>query len=245
MHSTTLASPSHLRPDEKSLAEYRSVSRMAVAAACLGIASAVVLLTPLLVPVAVAAILIAVLALRAIAASGGQLVGRLPAMAGLSLAVLFLSWGTSRHLSRQAALETAARQVVAGWLRLIQEGQLEQAHQLRQAPERRLSSPEALQESYKKNPDAAKELQGFTSQNGVKALIAAGPSARLEYGGLTSAQHDGFSDQLQLKFTLERSPEQGGPLPLWINIARRHNDQTRRAHWEPQSIDTNPPQLTQ
>ena len=60
-----------------------------------------------------------------IAASNGQLVGRLPAILGLCLAALFLGWGLTRHFSRQAALESAARRASEGWLALVQAGKLE------------------------------------------------------------------------------------------------------------------------
>jgi hypothetical protein len=245
MPTTTLASERHLRPDEKPLADYRDVSRLAVLAAGLGVASAIVLISPFFIPVALATVLVAVLALRSIAAAGGQLVGRAPAVTGLALAAMFLAWGATRHVSRQAALESAARQSAETWLHLVQSGQLEQALQLRLSSEARLSSPEAMKDFYQKNADAGRELQNFTSGAGVKALVAAGPSARVEYGGLQTAIHDGFNDQVQLKFTLFRDPAQGGPLPLWINLFRRQNEKSKRGSWEVQSLDTNPPASAQ
>ena len=105
MTASTVTSDRPLRPDEKSLAEYRSVSGMAVAAVGLGIVSAVVLVNPLLAPVPIAAFIAAVAALRSIGNSGGQLVGRIPAYAGLCLATFFLGWGFAAHLARQSLLE--------------------------------------------------------------------------------------------------------------------------------------------
>ncbi len=242
---STLASPTSLRPDEKPLAEYRAVSRAALAAAGLGVASAAVLLTPLLAPVAVAAAITAALALRAIGNSKGQLVGRVPALAGLCLAALFLAWGVAQNVSRQAALEANSRRVCGSFFKLIQDGQFERAHQYKLPPANRISDAKALKEYYAQNIEAQRDLQAFKSQAGVLALVAAGSSAKLEFGGLTAAIPEGFTDHIQVKYTLQRSPSQGGPLPLWINLARRRNEQTGNRHWEVASLDTNPPPSAQ
>ena len=241
---STLASPTSLRPDEKPLAEYRAVSRAAVAAAALGLASAVVLLTPLLAPVALAAIVTAAVALRAIGKSNGQLVGRIPALAGLCLAALFLAWGVTKNVSRQAALEANARRVCESFFALIQNGQLERAHQYKMPPANRISDAAALKEYYSKNTEAKQDLQAFKSQAGVLAIVAAGSGAKLEFGGMTVAIPEGFTDHIQVKYTLHRSPSQGGSLPLWINLARRRNEQSGSSHWELTSLDTNPPAST-
>src|SRR5262245_41922648 len=104
MSTPTVIPRESLRSDEQPVSQYRSISRAAVAAVGLGIVSAVVLINPILAPVAVAAIVTAYVALRAINASGGQLIGTSAATFGLCLGTLFLGWGVSRHFSRQFAL---------------------------------------------------------------------------------------------------------------------------------------------
>src|SRR5436309_2502178 len=110
MTASTVVPPQSLRPDEVPLAEYRSVSRAAVAAVGLGLASSVVLITPLLAVVPIAAVIAAAVALRSIAASAGQLIGRAPAVVGLCLATFFLGWGLTWGVARQTAVEQRARQ---------------------------------------------------------------------------------------------------------------------------------------
>src|SRR5687767_8653106 len=97
---TVTKSEPHL-PDEKPLAEYRSVAPLAVLSVGLGLASSLILTTALLAPLAVAGIVVGIAALRSIRASGGQLAGRPVAIAGLCLATFFLGFGLSRHLARQ------------------------------------------------------------------------------------------------------------------------------------------------
>jgi hypothetical protein len=241
MSSSTLANPNQLRPDEKPLAEYRAVSRAAVAALLLGLASALVLLTPVLGFVPVAAAITAVLALRSIAAARGQLVGRIPAIAGLCLAMMFLAWGVTRHISRQQALEAAARRVADSWLALVQNGKVELAHQYRLPPASRIAEGAALTEYYAKNAEAEQELKTFKTQSGIVDLVAAGPSAPIQYEAMTASLRDGFSDQVQLRYRLVRGPDRGGDLPLWVNLARRTDEKAQQAYWEVSSITATPP----
>src|SRR5262245_55533638 len=108
--ATPTQSQPHL-PDEKPLAEYRSVAPLAVLAVGLGIASSLILTTPLLAPLAVAGIVVGIAASRSIRASGDQLAGRSVAVAGLCLATFFLGIGLTRHLARQSVLEQKGREM--------------------------------------------------------------------------------------------------------------------------------------
>src|SRR5436190_1666991 len=179
MTASTASPPHSLLPDEQPLAQYRSIAPLAVVALVLGIASALILTTPLLAPLPVAGIVAAIAALRAIGASGGQLAGRSVAIAGLSLATFFLGFGLSRHLARQAVLEQRAHEMADVFLELLQEGKSKEAHQFRQSPSVRISAPAAIAEHYEKNAEAAKELQGFVASEGVRGLIARGRGVNL------------------------------------------------------------------
>src|SRR5256885_5271102 len=151
MSALPLTTPHGLLPDDQPVAHYRSVAPLAVVTLVLGFSSALILTTPLLAPVPVAAIVVGIAALRAIRTSGGQLAGRVPAIAGLCLATFFLGFGLSRHLARQSALEQRAREMADVFLRLLQEGRSQEAHQFRLSPVLRITAPEALVEHYEKN----------------------------------------------------------------------------------------------
>src|SRR5262245_11062675 len=109
MSAPPLTTSQSLLPDEQSVAHYRSIAPLAVVTLVIGFASALILTTPLLAPVPIAAIVAGIAALRTIRTSGGQLAGRVPAIAGLCLATFFLGFGLSQHLARQVALEGRAR----------------------------------------------------------------------------------------------------------------------------------------
>src|SRR6185437_4373591 len=102
------------------LVSYGSVAPLAVVSVVVGLASALILTTPLLAPLPVAGIVAAIAALRSIRASNGELVGRTPAIVGLCLATFFLGFGLSRHLGRQTALEQRALEMSDVFLGLIE-----------------------------------------------------------------------------------------------------------------------------
>jgi hypothetical protein len=238
----TEASPKTLLSDEQPLAGYRTVSPLAIVAVILGLASALILTTPLLALLPVAAILTAVAALRGIKLSGGQLAGWWPAVGGLCLATFFLGWGLSSHLARQTVLEQRAREMADVFLGLLQEGKSREAHQFRQPPSTRITSPEAIAEHYAKNPEAAKDLQNFVTQAGVKDLIVRGESARVQFEGVTTATRDGQADMLVLKYSYEPAGKPSGERqPLFVHVNRRFDEATKRPQWEVTGISTTPP----
>jgi hypothetical protein len=235
-------SPPVLRPDEQPMAPYRSIAPLAIVAAVLGIASALVLTTPLLAPLPVAAIVASIAALRTIAGSRGELAGRVPAIAGLCLATFFLGLGLSRHLSRQSMLEQRAREMADVFMGLLQDGKSREAHQFRQTPSARITSPEAMAEHYEKNKEAAQDLQTFTSSTGIKDLIVRGRQADLKFDSVSSASRDGQSDMLVLKYSyLPAGAAESGRQYLWLHINRKYDESSKRPQWEIGGIQNTPP----
>jgi len=246
MSTTAPMKPQPHLSDEKPLAEYRSVAPLAVLAVFLGIASAVILTTPLLAPVPVAGIVVGIAALRSIRASGEQLAGRSVAIAGLCLATFFLGFGLSRHLARQTTLEQRALEMTNVFLRLLQEGRTREAHQFRLSPSVRLTAPEAIAEHYSKNAEAASELQSFIGSTGVKSLIARGHDADVQFVGVSSATRDGKTDMLVLKYSYVPSSLKSSERQFfWVHINRKFDESTKRHEWEVGGIQDRPPQGTE
>jgi hypothetical protein len=245
MSAPPLTTPHSLLPDEQPVAHYRAIAPLAVVTLVLGFASALILTTPLLVPIPVAAIVAGIAALRAIRTSGGQLAGRIPAIAGLCLAMFFLSLGLSRHLARQSALEQRAREMADVFFRLLQEGRTQEAHQFRLSPALRITAPAALVEHYEKNVDAAKELQTFVSSTGIKDLISRGPDADVQFDSVTSSIRDTSSDMLVLKYSYLPAGNSSGRQFLWLHINRKYDESTKRHEWEIGGIQTTPPTGTE
>jgi hypothetical protein len=223
--------PEVLRPDEQPLAHYRSIAPLAIVAVLLGIVSALILTTPLLAPLPVAALVAGIAALRSIRRSGDQLAGRSVAIAGLCLATFFLGLGFARHLARQATLEERGREMSDVFFRLLEENRPQQAHQFRVSPALRISAPEAIVEHYDKNAEAAKELQGFISSAVIKDVIARGKDADVRFEAVSSATHEGQTDMLILKYSYVPKAD-GERQSIWVHVNRRYDETTKQNQWE-------------
>jgi hypothetical protein len=229
--SATTTKPEVLRPDDRPLAQYRSIAPLAVVSVILGIVSALILTTPLLAPLPVAALVAGIAALRSIHRSGEQLAGRSVAITGLCLATFFLGLGLARHLARQSSLEQRGREMADVFFLLLEENRPQQAHQFRVSPALRITAPEAISEHYEKNGDAAKELQTFVSSSVVKDVIGRGKEADVRFDSVASATHEGQTDMLILKYSY--LPKAGGDRqPIWVHINRRYDETTKNNQWE-------------
>lgn len=234
--SVSSTAPNPLHSDEQSVAQYRSVSRTALVALGLGIASALALASPVLSPIALFAIVAAVISLRGIRQSGGQVVGRVPAILGLGLAMFFLGWSTAHSFSRENALEGRAREFAEAWLTLVAHGELQQADQMRIPAHTRMQSGEAIKEFYEQNPDAAKGLTNFFSTPVMKDFLAKGSDVEFRFDSLDGSERDAESDIMTLKYTYDRP---GGPnveRPLWIRIKREFYSDEEPVEWTIETV---------
>lgn len=226
--------------DELIVAEYRSIASLAFVSLGLGLGSVIILLTPLLAPLPVGGIAAGIAALRAIRKSRGELAGSAIAIAGLSLSMFFLGMGLTRHLGRQGTLEQRGREMASVFLDLLMEGRVKEAHQFRQSPTTRITSPEAIAEHYEKNKEAAQELETFNNTAGVKDLVRRGKEADVQYESLHSATRDGKTDMLVLRYSY--LPESNAERkPLWIFINRRYDEGSKRHQWDIGGIQNTPP----
>jgi hypothetical protein len=136
-------------------------------------------------------------------------------------------------LARQRLLQHRAVEMADIWFKLLAEGKTREAHQFRQSPSTRITSPEAIAEHYASNKEAASELKTFATGIGIKDIVLQGREADTRFEGVSSATRDGQTDTLVLKYSYVPP----GALPgerkfLWININRRFEDTTKRYEWE-------------
>jgi hypothetical protein len=209
---------------EQSLVEYRSISKLALVALGLGLASALVLVNPLLVPIPLLAVAVAFVSLRSIAGGGGQVVGRAPAVVGLCLATLFLGWGIAARFTRAMTLEAHARTFAEAWLKLVAEGDLQQADQLRLPSQNRMRSAASRKEFYEKNPEATKSLADFVGAPVLRDFIAQGKNVKFQFESLDGQERSTYYDRLYLRYAFGDSAS-GNSQPLIITVKREvHED---------------------
>jgi hypothetical protein len=225
-----------VRPEEQAPAHYAAISKAAIGALVLGLAAPLFLASPLLIVVPLAGLALAVVALRQIAASEGELKGTWPATIGLCLATLFLGWGLTHQVTRKAELAEQAERFADGWLALVREGKLQQADQLMRDSASRPRTDEELAEYYKTNMEASENMQMFFGREPMQGFLAAGPQVTYALRRVASQTQYSSTDEIILEYEYESS-QGDGPRTMWISVARRANDVGRPANWIVRSAD--------
>lgn len=231
----------HFHPDDEVLAQYASVSRAAVLAVVLGLCSALVLVSPLLVVVPLAAIAVAVLALRQIATSEGRLLGIVPATIGMCLATLFLGWGLSRQLTREAELASQAQRFADGWLILVREGKLQEADQLIRPASERLHDRAAISEFYATDKEAGDTVKSMFGSERMKKFAGAAQAATFEFASVAGRSQHGYNDDIVLQYSLSVDQAAGSRMPLWITVQRSIDPVNKLPGWRISRADFDPP----
>lgn len=229
------------REDTQS-AEPRAVSGLALAALALGFASALALAASFLWMVPIAGVAVAVAAIVSIAREPQLQIGRSAAVAGLALSVLFGAWGVSNHLTRQRLLYQQSEIFATRWLRLVLDGELYAAHQLRMAQPARRPPGADLAEYYDNDSEARQDFRDFCKQPPVADLIQMGPNAvcRLVKNKQLQSERDyqGPVDRIVQHFEIESPEDRDAPrLLLQVVMTRLRDSQSGEARWRMESID--------
>ena len=164
--------------------------------------------------------------------------GRWPAILGLCLATFFLGWGIAFPFTRSFTLESHARQFAEAWLKLVAEGDLEQADQLRKPAHSRLRSVAGRKEFYQKNPDALVALTTFFGEPVMRDYIAQGTNVKVRFDSEAGNERSTHYDRLTLKYTYGNEPDGSSARSLWITVKREvHGD---HIDWQLENIVDRP-----
>jgi hypothetical protein len=206
--------------DEKPLAGYRGVSVTAVLALILGVASILALVHPLLWVVPPVAVVVALIAIRAIDAPDSNLTGRSLALVGLAIALVFGLWAPSRAITRQAKLFSQARVYADEWFELVRAGKLHEAHQLTLAPIERQKPGASLEAAYSASANLEKMNKDFWNDTPLMRDISSlKDQARYEYaGGEGISPKEFVTEHIALNYVM-RYTESGNEFAVPIRIA--------------------------
>ncbi len=181
----------YLHDDVQAVAQYRSVSSLAVLSAVLGVGSLVALVSDTLLVIPILGVVCAVLALRRIANSEDQLAGRRAALVGLALSLTIGSGVYVRDAVRVRLVAAEAKQWGLEWCELLLDGQLLTALELKNPAASRRTFDDSLAEYYETNEVAAEALQTFKDDPVVVLLSDAPEGARIEPGELVGVERNG------------------------------------------------------
>ena len=184
------------------LPSYRALSALAVIAVILGLASALAILSPALWILPLAALVVAVVALRRIATADPPMVGRKAALLGLFLGVFWGVAGVTTHFSQQWIVRTQAQAVAQQWFQYMLRGQTPQAHQLTLAPGRRDLRVDELNTVYASTPALEERLEGFLAQPGPAAVLRFDPSSEVRYIATEDQHRSSENDYVLMAYEL-------------------------------------------
>lgn len=134
--------------EQPELIEYRPINRFAFAAFVIGWFSSLSLLHPVFCILPLSGIVISLLALWQFRSAEIKQSGRILAVFGLALSLLFGSWTIARETSREFRIYEQARLFAENWLSLMREGKLYELHQLTLPEESRAAGGVVLSDHY-------------------------------------------------------------------------------------------------
>ena len=218
--------PSDLGPE---LAEYRAVSRLAVAALILGLASVLALITPVLWFLPVLAVITGLAALLRIKHNPSTLIGRKAALIAIALGVTFGVAAPARAISRGIWLGARAQRFADAWFDFLRAGQSYHAHQLTRPAGRRLPLDEHLPDRYT-DADLEEEFEGFLRRPVTASLLRLRDRAVLSYLGSDITYSTASEDVVKLRYELAE-PDKPEPIPVSVTLLRTV-DQSGKEQWQ-------------
>jgi len=163
------------------MAQYRSISALAVLTLILGIASGLALFHVMLWVLPFLAIVIGVGTLYHIHRSGESLTGRSLATTGILLGCLFGAWAISQYVATAQLVEQEAREITEAWMTLVKAGNANRLHQQNLIATDRIPDDAKVADYYKNNSDAKKNLDKFVSTEPLKTALKLGESLKWSY----------------------------------------------------------------
>jgi hypothetical protein len=238
------ATPQFSDAPSDDLARYRGVSWLAVTALLVGllsVAAFIDLQNPLLWSLPVLALILALLALRRIAAEQPRLLGRKAALTALALALICGSWAIVQYTVRRSWVYAEARQHADEWLELVRTGRLSEAHQLHLTQESRQAPGTALDRHYDQSREAKRDRESFFQTPPLSILVAAGTRGTVRFADhdvlVTEWTSGSLQETIVERYVLDYE-DNGRPrtLPFLITLLRWHHRSLGEIRWEVRDV---------
>ncbi|NQT37619.1 MAG: hypothetical protein HQ581_09030 [Planctomycetes bacterium] len=215
---------------EADLAEYRSVSGIAVAGLVFGVLSLGAMVDPLAWILPLVGILFCATALVHIAGSDRSLIGRKAALVGLALSVTFGTAGPVELFCSRWLVRREARQFAEAWFEYLRQGEPHKAHQLTLPLADRLPLDDSLWLEYQQG--LRLDLKEELKKPLVRSLLHLGDQAQVRFYQTTMQDRTGNRDRLEMVYavTYPEGEEKKSYL-VSVRLERREIEHTTRAGW--------------
>ncbi len=232
--------------------DYRPLSRGALVSVPLALLSFLALLTPVFWFLPLVSTIGAGLALRSIARSEPKPTGRWLALTMFVLSVVLLGFAPARHLSARSLVVAQARNYAEGWLALLAENKLHEAHQLTLSVGERQPPGANLVEHYRQKlaeggeqrrmmmevVDPHNDFEMFRAADPVDKLLAAGNNLQATYRSASIAEGTDAKPVtvVELNYDVRLSASGESILPIMIAMEREVDHNSGQAHWRVRDV---------
>ena len=235
------SAPAFHADDTEPVAEYRSVSALAIASLVFGMASPLCLAWPLLLVIPLVGTAISIFALRRIDTSDGALAGRWAATAALALCVFSGTAAVTRDLGTRYIRTWQAEKLGREWIELLLAGETEKAFQLTVAGNRR--EPPIVEPGMPAPTETPYEL--FLDDPVVSALTKAGERSEIQRAEtLIYEPQPRRQFIIQQEFAIaprasaDQSPQH--PIEAILTLQRSHLAGERQPRWLVRTYEASP-----
>jgi hypothetical protein len=224
--------PAFHADDAQQVAEYRTLSALAIVSLIVGLAAPLCFAWPLLLAIPLIGVAVSVVAIRRIDSSDGALVGRWAATAGLALCVASGTAVVSRDLVTRSLRTGQAEHVGRQWIQLLVAGDIEKAFRLTVAANQR---PEPMPGPPEPKPEKTPYEQ-FRDDPIIAKLAAAGADAQVQL-----AETSAYEPQPYGQFVIRQQfvvagggaadGEQSEPIQIVLTLQRSRLFQESQPRW--------------
>ena len=224
------------KPPEE-LVQYRSPQVLSIVTLILGVLCFVALIRPTYWVFPIVTLAIGAASLHSLARHPEK-IGRKAALIGLVLAIVSLTWATSRYFSRQQWLCRQARGYADAWIELVKQNQLEDAFQLHLAESERVAPDQSFEDYFSSELLARDEYNTFFDTGPMKKFVEVAPRAAIKFERLDALNQRSHGDELILHYGVEfQEKGRSRELPMRVVMVRQLNAQTGDYHWRVDRID--------
>lgn len=218
---------------------YRALSPKSIFTLLLGLASAVALISPLLGIVGIVTVILGLVALRQISLESDRYSGRLLAVAGISLALFFVSWSVVRDFSRRAILQREAQEFADDYLTIVGKKDAYRAHQLHLTHLRRLDPTVSLKEMYASNEEVKGQFETFSKGQPLAMFLDPKKQVSFQQEGVEGSVRYGLDEVVTFRYRYHLST--GESKPFWLVVRRSYSNLTGQADWNVQQMELHLP----
>lgn len=218
--------------DASEMAEYRSVSRVAIFGLLLGIASPLAWLGPYAWSIPAVALVVSVVGLIRIGRPELGLTGRRAAIAGICLALICGIGAPTRYFGYRYLVQREGLQFTMQWFEHLRNGDIMYAHQMALPISQRRPVDDDLLEYYRLHPELASQLKSYSNYQIVRTLLELGDRANVRLYRRLGVSNYGTTEEMLDEFAVTYDDNGVKKTFFLYVLSERHYDAFRgRGQW--------------